>query len=92
MFECPNCKADATRLIIYNEPKYLGCPSCGVASRPYVNVNLGQTVEKWTHINKQGEEKKHRITVGKDWELSNRALAEDGKTVINKVTNKEAQY
>jgi hypothetical protein len=58
----------------------------------YFNVNLGQTVEKWTHVNKQGEEKKHKLTVGKDWEINNRAIAEDGKTVINRVTRKEAQY
>lgn len=92
MFDCPHCGSKANRLIIFNEPKYLGCESCGVAKpRPY-NVNLGQTTQKWTNVDKKGIEHKHRLTVGKDWEINNRVLAEDGKTVINKVTNKEAQY
>lgn len=36
--------------------------------------------------------KRQRISKGKDWEIKHRTLAEDGKTVINKVTGKEAQY
>ena len=91
MFDCPNCKSEAKRLVIFNDPKFLGCDACGVAKRVFVNVNLGQTEQKWTHVDKQGVEKKHRLSVGKSWEISNRALAEDGKTVINRITNKETQ-
>lgn len=91
MFICPSCGVEATRLIIFNEPKKLGCASCGVPSKPFSNVNLHQA-EKWTHVDKQGNEKKHKLTQGKSWEIENRTLAEDGKTVVNKKTNQPAQY
>ena len=91
MFNCPTCGSETSKLIIFSEPKFLGCQSCGVAKKAFRNVNLGQTEQKWTHINKQGEEKKHRLSVGKSWEISNRTLAEDGKTVINRITKKETQ-
>jgi hypothetical protein len=33
-----------------------------------------------------------KMSYGKSWEIDSRGLAEDGKTVINKVTGKPAQY
>lgn len=60
--------------------------------KPFRNVSLGQTLEKWTHVDKQGNERKHRITHGKAYEIDSRGLAEDGKTVINKKTGKPTQY
>lgn len=92
MFECPSCGCEAKTLVIPQDGK-LGCRSC-VTMRPKpINVNLGQTVERWNHVDKKGIEHKHRLTVGKDWEINNRVVSRDDKmTVINRVTGKEAQY
>ncbi len=55
----------------------------------YVNTNLGQSADKW--IGNDG--KQHNMTVGKEWEINNRILSkDDGKTMINRVTGKPAQY
>lgn len=58
------------------------------------NVNLGQTIEKWTHVDKKSTNQiKHKLSVGKSWEIDNRVISrDDGKTVINRVTGKPAQY
>lgn len=90
-FECPQCGKETKSLVIPEGGKLSGRCCAQVSAKRY-NVNLGQTIEKWTNVDKKGVEHKHKLTVGKDWEISNRRLAEDGKTVINSVTNKEAQY
>lgn len=94
-FDCPSCKQGADKLIIFNDPARLGCPGCRTSTiKKAYNVNLGQTLDKWTHIDKKtGREIKHRLTTGKDWEIANRAFSkEDGKTAINRITGKETQY
>lgn len=91
-FECPMCKNDVNKLIIPLGGK-LGCRECvGESKIPY-NVNLGQTLDRWTSVDKKtGKEISHRISVGKNWELENRRLSkEDNKTVLNIKTNKETQ-
>lgn len=92
MFDCPQCGKETRQLVIPQDGKLSG-RCCANVGPKRVNVNLGQTVQKWTHIDKKtGNEIKHKLTSGKEWEITNRKFAEDGKTVINRVTNKEAQY
>jgi len=88
-FECPSCGAETPKLIIFTEPKKLGCASCGTPkARPY-NVNLGQTVQYY----KRRDGGQGKISAGKAWEIEHRTVSkEDGKTVINSKTGKEAQY
>lgn len=92
MFDCPSCGSKTPRLIIFTDPHKLGCDSCGIRKPRARNVNLGQVVERWSDVSKKGVERNHKITTGKAWEIEHRTLAEDGKTVINSVTGKEAQY
>lgn len=88
MFTCPLCKQEAKTLTIPLGGK-LGCRSCNVKAPKVFNVNLGQTVD--TYVKKDGS--KGRITVGKDWEMSNRRISsEDKRIVINKATGRETQY
>lgn len=97
MFECNYCKQQVKQLVIPADKKILACRSCAYpegAPRPTYNVNLGQTVEKWTHIDKKtGNEIKHKVTTGKQWEIEHRRLSgDDGHTVVNYATGKPAQY
>jgi hypothetical protein len=89
MFTCPNCSAEAKRLVAYNEPKYLGCDACGTPKKKFSNCNIGQVVDKWESTSTG---KTMRLTHGKNWEMERRQLADDGKTVINIDTGKETQY
>lgn len=92
-FECPSCKAGTNKLIIFNEPKRLGCPNCGSPKSKPINPNLGQTLDRWEHVDKKGIVHKHRLSVGKDYEISNRAISrDDGKTVINSKTGRPSDY
>lgn len=86
LFDCPSCGSQTPKLVIYQEPRKLGCPNCGVPKPIQHNVNLGQTVE--TYIRNDGS--KGRLTTGKAWEINNR-VTRDG-TVVNSKTGKEAQY
>lgn len=53
------------------------------------NVNLGQSSDRWTG----SDGRVRNISVGKEWEINNRVLSkDDGKTMINRVTGKPAQY
>ena len=96
----PDCIVEGNlAAIIFHPVEVLACDGhypllaeAYLRRKPFRNVSLGQTLEKWTHVDKQGNEKKHRITAGKAWEIDHRTLASDGKTVINKKTQKEAQY
>ena|SRR3990167_395150 len=96
----PECSAQGPIVVKYAPVEIRSCDEHWPALyRHYLigkkrsNVNLGQTLDKWTHIDKKtGNEIRHRLSVGKDWEVSNRTLAEDGKTAINRVTKKPAQY
>lgn len=93
MFNCPICSKETKQLVIPVDGKLSGrcCANVGPSQR---NVNLGQTVEKWTHVDKNtGREVKHKLTTGKNWEISNRVTSKDDRmTVINKATGREAQY
>ena len=86
LFDCPSCGSETPKLVIFTEPKRLGCPNCGTPKAKFVNVNLGQTVDRY--IRKDGS--KGRITQGKAWEIDNRVIREG--TVVNRKTGKEAQY
>jgi hypothetical protein len=49
--------------------------------------------ESWTHRDKKsGSLRKHKLSKGKAWEIGNRTLASDGKTVINRITGKLSEY
>lgn len=86
-FDCPSCGVKAARLIIFENPRKLGCDSCGTPKRPATNVNLGQTANYY--VKKDGS--RGRMTVGKAWEIEHRSLSPDGR-VINSKTGKEAQF
>lgn len=86
--DCPSCGAPAYKLVIYQEPKKLGCPACGTQKPKSKNVNLNQTVQSW--VGPKGQ--KHRLTSGKSWEIENRVISkEDPNVVINKVTGKPTE-
>jgi hypothetical protein len=86
MFTCPRCKAETTKLVIPLNGK-LGCDLCSEKSPSRYNVNLNQTFAKY------GDNNSKRLTTGKAWEIANRVVSkDDGKTIINKVTGKPAQY
>lgn len=92
MFTCPICKNETKTLVIPEGGKLAGrcCASIGPKRN---NVNLGQTADSWTHIDKKtGNQIKHKLSTGKAWEIENRVVSkDDGKTIINRVTGKPAQ-
>ena len=99
MLHCDHCNQDVQRKFIPENGGIYGCRSCvdafmGRKYRPQANVNLGQTVQSWTHIDKKsGNEVKHRLTVGKNWEISQRTISkDDGMTVVNRTTGKPTEY
>lgn len=93
MLTCPQCDKEVKMLVIPHEGR-LGCRDCAGKVPKRYNVNLGQTVEQWTHIDKHTtNEIKHKLTVGKNWEIDNRIISKDDpKVVINRVTGKPSQY
>lgn len=93
MFDCPSCKAQTSKLIIFNSPKRLGCPNCGTPKSRQLKVNLGQVLDRWENVDKNGNVKTHRITVGKASEIDSRIVCkEDPKVVLNRHTGKPTQY
>lgn len=91
-FECPICKQETKTLVIPQDGKLAGRCCANVAPTKY-NVNLGQTLDSWKHVDKQGVEHTHRLTVGKSWEIDQRRVSpEDNKVVINNKTGKETSY
>lgn len=98
----PDCDVTGNlAAIIFHPQEILACDDHSNAlSQTYIrrkrarNVNLGQTVDRSTHIDKKtGREITHRITEGKKWEIDNRRLSQDdGVTVVNRATGKPAQY
>lgn len=96
----PECNAEGPIAVLYSPVEVRSCDEhWPMLYKQYFtgknrsNPNLGQTLEKWTHIDKKsGRQIRHRITTGKQFEIVNRGLADDGKTVINKATGKPAQY
>ena len=88
MLDCPQCKKEVQRLSIPLGGK-LGCVECNGERKVAINPNLGQTVDRY--VRKDGTVGK--ITVGKDWEISQRRISkDDNHTVINQATGKLPQY
>ena len=92
MFNCPICSNETKQLVIPPDGKLSG-RCCANLGPKRVNVNLGQTLQSWTHVDKKGVEHKHKLTTGKNWEIENRRISMDDKTVvINKATGRETEY
>lgn len=87
-FDCPSCGASTPRLIIYTDPRKLGCPSCGVPKAKRVNVNLGQTADKWVAPNG----KTHRISVGKVSEIESRRISPDDYKSVTTKNGRKPEY
>ena len=91
-----DCNQEGSIVVTYQPIYVASCDECYAAlykmflkSRRKQNCNLGQTVHEY--VKKDGS--RGRLTAGKDWEIANRTISkDDGKTVINKVTGKPAQY
>ncbi len=97
----PDCQAEGPIVVLYVPTEVRSCdPHWPALYKHYLlgkkksNANLGQTLEKWSHVDKKsGKTIEHKLSVGKNWEIVNRGLSkDDNKTAINKVTGKEAQY
>ncbi len=91
MFQCPNCKAEAKRLIAPSDRTdgKLFCNACYGPVKKHTNCNLGQTVDSWV----KADGSRGRVTVGKKWEIEHRRInPEDKMSVINYATGKESQY
>lgn len=95
-YNCEKCPT-AKKLIapsVNNPEGKLFCEACYGVVRKQFLCNLGQTVQKFTHVDKKtGKEVVHKLTAGKDWEISQRRISlDDNTTVVNRATGKEAQY
>lgn len=98
----PDCVvSDNLAAVVFHPQQILACDEhYHVLDHQYLrrkrshNVNLGQVVDRSTHIDKKtGREITHKITTGKAWEIDNRRLSQDdGFTVVNRATGKPAQY
>lgn len=96
----PECQEKGPIVVLYAPTEVFSCDGHWPAQYKHYltgkkrsTIGLGQTLEKWTHVDKKtGDEKVHKLSVGKNWEITNRRLADDGKTVINRVTGKVAEY
>lgn len=88
---CPTCGEPTNTLVCPERSSAngtLACPKCYKVNKP-TNTTLHQTVDSW--VGKDG--KKHRISGGKNWEISHRQISQDDKkTVINSVTGKLPEY
>ena len=78
MLECPSCKSQANKLVATK--KELVCSNCYKTDTPR-NTNLHMRNGTWG-----------KMTFGKSREIDSRGLAEDGRTVINRLTGKPTQY
>ena len=83
-FDCPTCGKETNKLIGDNENKRVGCPFCTQEHR-FTIANLHQTVES-------SSDGKIKISRGKFDELSHRTIAEDGVTIVDRRTGRDAQY
>lgn len=87
-FICRTCKAETNKLIYPVGYEETVCPNC-YQVKNVSNINLHLVSDSWE--DKNG--KKRRITEGKRWEIEHRTISkDDGVTVINDWTKKEAQY
>lgn len=81
--ECPNCKTSTSKLIGIGREGEIKCPTCFERKDSIFNYQLNQS-ETIGGV---------RITNGKAWEIRNRMVSkDDGRTVINRVTGKPAQF
>lgn len=96
----PECQAEGLVVVLYAPVEVRSCDEhWPVLYKHYLtgkkrsNTSLGQTVDKWSHVDKKtGRTVDHKISGGKDWEIVNRVISkDDGKTVINRVTGKPSQ-
>jgi len=96
----PECYSEGNIPVKYAPLEVLSCDEhwhklykLHLTGKKYSNASLGQTMDKWTHVDKKtGRTIKHKISGGKDWEIKNRVISkDDGKTPINRVTGKPAQ-
>jgi len=88
-FTCPSCERATAKLVIYTEPRKLGCPNCGTPKLSHKSVGLSDTVQNYVKY----DGTMGKISRGKAWEIMNRRTSrDDNKTIINKVTGKETQY
>jgi hypothetical protein len=86
MFTCPTCNAKTPKLIAPGGCKdgKLVCPNC---------YQSGKSIFNWQLHDVEFKDGKTRLTKGKSWEIKNRVKSpDDGRTIINKVTGKPAQY
>lgn len=97
----PECQAEGLVVVLYAPVEVRSCDEHWPAlykhyltGKKRSNANLGQTLEKWTHVDKKsGKEVTHKLSVGKSWEIENRRVSQDdGVTVVNRATGKPAQY
>lgn len=97
----PECSVDGPIVVLYAPVEIRSCDahwsemySRYLTGKKKPNVNLGQTMEKWTHVDKKtGRTINHKLSVGKSWEIENRRVSQDdGKTAINRITGKPAEY
>ena len=96
----PGCSDSGPIVVLYYPSEVRSCDTHWPAFyRHYLigkkrsNVNLNQILDRWTHIDKKtGNEIKHKLSAGKDWEINNRVISrDDGVTVINRATGKPAE-
>lgn len=84
MFECPNCGSETNKLVGCDDEKKIKCPNCHqIRKRDMCNLH---------EIVACTPDGTGRVTRGKAWEIDHRVIAEDGMTVVNRVTGQEAQY
>lgn len=79
---CPNqnCQEQTNKLIYSGKKIY--CPQCFTYRSLTGGINLHQNVG----------DRETQITRGKMWEIDNRGVSrDDGRTVINRITGREAQ-
>lgn len=97
----PECQAEGLVVVLYAPVEVRSCDGHWPAlykhyltGKKRSNANLGQTLEKWTHVDKKsGKEITHKLSVGKSWEIENRRVSQDdGVTVVNRATGKPAEY
>ena len=96
----PECQTHGLIVVLYAPREIRSCDDHWPALYKHYltgknrsNANLGQTLEKWTHVDKKtGRTIKHKLSTGKNWEIENRRISQDDKkTVINRVTGKPAE-
>jgi hypothetical protein len=96
----PECQVEGLVIVKYAPVEVRSCDDHWPAlykqhllGKSKSNVNLGQTLERWTHVDKKtGNSIAHKLSAGKAWEIENRRVSQDdGVTVVNRATGKPAQ-